>query len=62
MKLMELSSTIIDELKDSEMILVTGGNKPVQSSNNSSGICSGTNNADGKCEGTNNGTGLCKDD
>lgn len=50
-KFMELPTTVVEELKRNEQLLVKGGafhQEEVQP-NNSSGTCTGPNNGSGKC-------------
>lgn len=62
-KFMQLSASLVDEIRDEEMLVICGGlksdEKPLQLANNSDGRCSGTNNSSGRCGGVNNGSGLC---
>lgn len=58
--LMQFSTTLVEQLKDEEMILVRGGDKvPEASPNNGSGLCDGSNNSNGRCLGPNNSSGRC---
>lgn len=60
---MQLSASLVEAIKEDEMMVIQGGLKsdqdPLQFANNSDGTCSGTNNSSGRCGGVNNGSGLC---
>lgn len=56
---MALPVSVLDELSENEMVLVTGGFGNGEAANNGDGKCLGTNNGTGTCEGINNGNGVC---
>lgn len=73
MKKTDFFSSIIEELHESEMVYLSGGNVPdslekanpnngngtCSGTNNQGGLCNGPNNHDGRCSGVNNGAGYC---